>query len=220
MGWDIIFTGMFYFVKTPAAIRALHKERTWTMPVTGKEVYLTFDDGPHPSITPFVLDLLQQYKAKATFFCVGGNVRKYPQVYEKILAQGHSTGNHTYRHLNGWQSHTGPYISDIAFALRYIASHLFRPPYGKITPFQSKLLRERGIDNIKFKIIMWDVLSGDFDERLNADACISNVTKNTKPGSIVVFHDSDKAWPRLEKALPAVLENLSERGFVFKSIQA
>lgn len=211
---------MFYFVKTPHTVRAFHKDRTWSMPATGNEVYLTFDDGPHPTITPFILDLLQEYNASATFFCVGSNVKKFPQIYQKILDGGHSTGNHTFRHLNGWQSHTGPYISDVGFSLRYIASRLFRPPYGKISPFQSKLLRERGIDNIKFKIIMWDVLSGDFDQNIDAITCERNVIKNVKPGSIVVFHDSDKAWPRLEKALPAVLKNLSERGFVFKSIPA
>jgi len=207
-----------YFVKTPAAVRLLHKDRIWKMPSDKKDLFLTFDDGPHPEITPFVLDQLSRFQAKASFFCVGDNVRSFPKLYEEIMSKGHTVGNHTFRHLNGWRSHTGPYISDVAFALRYIHSRLFRPPYGKITPFQSKLLRERGIDNIRFRIVMWDVLSADFDDTLTAEDCIKNVVSNAEPGSIVVFHDSIKAWARLEKSLPAVLTHFADKGYQFKAL--
>lgn len=213
---------MFYFVKTPWLLKKLYPGCTWHMPSREKIIYLTFDDGPHPTITPYALDVLQQYQAKATFFCIGKNIVENPAIYRRILNEGHRTGNHTHNHFNGWKVKNDQYINNIIEAAKYIDSNLFRPPYGRITQFQIKILS--GIAAYKgsgrnFKIIMWDVLSGDFDQSLSAETCTLNVLNKTRPGSIVVFHDSEKAFPRMEKALPAMLEYFSKKGFRFEAIQ-
>lgn len=188
----------------------------WKIPVTEDVVYLTFDDGPDPEITPKVLDVLKDFDAKATFFCVGNNVVKYPEVYARILEEGHRTGNHSYSHLNGWKTPNEQYISDILKASAYIDSKLFRPPYGRMTAFQRKLLTGQFEGTKKlFDIIMWDVLSGDFDLSITAEKCRDNVIRNAERGSIITFHDSRKAYPRLEKALPESLKFLKEKGFKF-----
>lgn len=188
----------------------------WKIPVTEDVVYLTFDDGPDPEITPKVLDVLKDFDAKATFFCVGNNVVKYPEVYARILEEGHRTGNHSYSHLNGWKTPNEQYISDILKASAYIDSKLFRPPYGRMTAFQRKLLTGQFEGTKKlFDIIMWDVLSGDFDLSITAEKCRDNVIRNAERGSIITFHDSRKAYPRLEKALPESLKFLKEKGFRF-----
>ncbi len=188
----------------------------WKIPVTEDVVYLTFDDGPDPEITPKVLDVLKDFDAKATFFCVGNNVVKYPEVYARILEEGHRTGNHSYSHLNGWKTPNEQYISDILKASAYIDSKLFRPPYGRMTAFQRKLLTGQFEGRKKlFDIIMWDVLSGDFDLSITAEKCRDNVIRNAERGSIITFHDSRKAYPRLEKALPESLKFLKEKGFRF-----
>ena len=211
---------MLYFVKTPWWLKRLYPRCVWDIPVGEKIIYLTFDDGPHPAITPFVLDTLQQYNAKATFFCIGKNVAAHPDVYQRTLDEGHRVGNHTFNHLNGWKVTDEAYTQNILTAGKYIDSHLFRPPYGRITRFQVKLLT--GIRNSpttsNFNIIMWDVLSGDFDIKLTADTCASHVIKNTQPGSVVVFHDSDKAFPRLREELPQTLEHFSKQGYRFEAI--
>lgn len=203
---------MFYFVKTPWWLQKIYHEAIWKAGGKEHQVYLTFDDGPHPRITPYVLDCLKQYQAKATFFCIGNNVRKYPAIYHQVIEAGHRVGNHTEHHLNGWKATDEKYLQDIAAAAGVIDSNLFRPPYGRIRKSQLKRLADL---TPAMKTIMWDVLSGDFDLKLNSDQCIRNVIRHTSPGSIIVFHDSEKAFPRLEKTLPAVLENLSKRGFRF-----
>ena len=203
---------MFYFVKTPWWLQKIYHEAIWKAGGKEHQVYLTFDDGPHPRITPYVLDCLKQYQAKATFFCIGNNVRKYPAIYQQVIEAGHRVGNHTEHHLNGWKATDEKYLQDIAAAAGVIDSNLFRPPYGRIRKSQLKRLADL---TPAMKTIMWDVLSGDFDVKLNSDQCIRNVIRHTSPGSIIVFHDSEKAFPRLEKTLPAVLENLSKRGFRF-----
>lgn len=203
-----------YLTKTPFWLRSLYPSLVWRMPVEGeKKIYLTFDDGPHPQATPFVLDQLAAYGAKATFFCIGKNVVAEPEIYQRIIAEGHSIGNHTQHHLNGWKTDDATYLNDISTAEQYIASDLFRPPYGRIKRSQIKSLQQQ-----QKKIIMWDVLSADFDTRLTGEACLAYVLYHTQPGSIILFHDSEKAWDRMSVALPKVLKHFSERGFRFEGI--
>jgi peptidoglycan/xylan/chitin deacetylase (PgdA/CDA1 family) len=213
---------MFYFVKTPWLLKKLYARCTWQIPSREKIIYLTFDDGPHPIATPYVLDLLKKYQAKATFFCIGKNVVEHPAIYRRILDEGHRTGNHTFNHLNGWKVKNDQYIRNILDAAKHIDSNLFRPPYGRITKFQVKILTDiapyKGSDR-RFNIIMWDVLSGDFDTSLPAEACTINVINKTRPGSIVVFHDSEKAFPRMKDTLPDMLKYFSEKGYRFEVIQ-
>ena len=207
---------MFYFIKTPWFIKKIFSFGVWDMPLTNnKTVYLTFDDGPHPTITPFVLEELRKYKAKATFFCIGNNVYKYKNMYDSILEEGHAVGNHTQDHVNGWTTPDELYVSNIEAASKRIQSDLFRPPYGRMKKSQFNLLRKK-IPSMK--IIMWNVLSADFDISIDAEKCIHNVMKNIQPGSILVFHDSEKAFPRLQSTLPTVLKKLSEKGFLFEKI--
>lgn len=178
-------------------------------------MYLTFDDGPHPEATPFILEQLKKYDAQGTFFCIGKNVVEHPDIYQQILEAGHSTGNHTHNHVNGWKTSTDKYIENILEAGKYISSPLFRPPYGRITPFQVKQLK-RTVPGTK--IIMWDVLSADFDQEIDGEACVQNVVFKMKPGSIVVFHDSTKAWDRMSYALPRVLEYCKKQGYNMAAI--
>lgn len=211
---------MLYFCKTPWWLKRLYPRCVWDIPATEKILYLTFDDGPNPTATPYVLDQLRQHNAKATFFCIGKNVLEHSDIYQQTIYEGHRVGNHTFNHMNGWKVRDEQYLQNILMAGKYIDSHLFRPPYGKITRFQIKLLT--GIRNspnhINFRIIMWDVLSGDFDQALTFEDCALNVISHAKPGSIIVFHDSDKAFPRMKEALPRVLEHFSEKGFRFEAI--
>jgi peptidoglycan/xylan/chitin deacetylase (PgdA/CDA1 family) len=200
-----------YLIKTPFWLRAIYPNCTWKIPVQEKVIYLTFDDGPDPEATPFVLANLKKYNAKATFFCIGNNVLKHPNIYESILKEGHRVGNHTYDHLNGWKTEHNIYIDNIKDAMNIIDSTLFRPPYGRITKSQIKILKQT--DSLPNQIIMWDVLSGDFDIRIDGETCARNVINNTVPGSIIVFHDSQKAWDRMSIALPKVLEHFSNLGY-------
>jgi peptidoglycan-N-acetylglucosamine deacetylase len=202
-----------YLTKTPWWLRALYPSLVWRMPAREKKIYLTFDDGPHPVATPFVLDQLAAYGAKASFFCIGKNVAAEPDIYQRILAEGHAVGNHTQHHLNGWKTDDGEYINDTMKAAGYIQSNLFRPPYGRIKRSQIKRLEEKGM-----KIIMWDVLSADFDTNLTPQASLSYVLYHTKPGSVVLFHDSEKAWERMSGALPAVLQHFSAEGYTFEKL--
>ncbi|WP_291911440.1 polysaccharide deacetylase family protein [Chitinophaga sp. CB10] len=206
---------MFYLTKTPAILKAVYSSCIWNMPAGTNAVYLTFDDGPHPEATPFVLDQLKKYDAKATFFCIGKNVIEQPAIYQRILEEGHSVGNHTHNHLNGWKTGTDKYIENVLLAREYIQSSLFRPPYGRITPFQIRMLKKQ-IPGAK--IIMWDILSGDFDLDINGEACVQNVVFKLKPGSIVVFHDSTKAWDRMSYALPRVLEFCKKRQYELRAL--
>jgi len=206
---------MWYFIKTPWWLKKLYGNCIWEMPNTEKIIYLSFDDGPHPVITPFVLDTLAQYNAKATFFCIGKNVVEQSAVYERIVQEGHAVGNHTFNHLNGWHTNDAVYLQDIATAKKHIDAPLFRPPYGRITSFQLKIL---ATDQYQLTSIMWTVLSGDFDQKMSKEKCLQNVLTKTGKGSIVVFHDSEKAFEKLKYALPKVLEHFSRKGYQFKKI--
>jgi len=208
---------MFYFVKTPGWLKRIYDSYIWNIPVNDKILYLTFDDGPHPEATPFVLKELKKHNALATFFCIGKNVVSYPGIYKQIINEGHSVGNHTYNHLNGWKTGNDDYLKDIALASQEIDSDLFRPPYGRITSFQAKNLKPamRGKEP---KVIMWDVLSGDFDIDCTTQQCLANVLLASTSGSIIVFHDSEKAFPKLAYTLPRILNHFSEKGYLFKSL--
>ena len=208
---------MFYFVKTPGWLKRIYDSYIWSIPESDKILYLTFDDGPHPEATPFVLKELKKHKALATFFCIGKNVVSYPNIYKQIINEGHSVGNHTYNHLNGWKTSNDDYLKDIALASHEIDSDLFRPPYGRITSFQAKNLKPV-MKGKEPKVIMWDVLSGDFDPDCTAQQCLSNVLFASVRGSIVVFHDSEKAFPKLEYTLPRMLSHFSEKGYLFKAL--
>jgi peptidoglycan/xylan/chitin deacetylase (PgdA/CDA1 family) len=193
----------------------------WNMPRNKNTIYLSFDDGPHPEITPWVLNLLNDYQAKATFFCVGENILKFPEVFRQLISEGHSFGNHTNNHLKGWKTSTSQYLKNVLQAEASISEFrkdndnrkLFRPPYGKIKPSQVKRLQL-----LNYEIVMWDALSADFDPSISAENCYKNVIENSKSGSIVVFHDSEKASEKLRTVLPRVLEYYSKKGFNFKGI--
>ncbi len=206
-----------YWVKTPQWIKRFFPGRMiWDMPA-GEEpaVYLTFDDGPHPVATPFVLNQLEKYKAAATFFCVGNNVSHYPDIYRQVIAGGHTTGNHTYNHVNGWKAGSSHYIKNIERADKYINSTIFRPPYGRIKYSQIRKLRKK-YPNLK--IYMWDILSGDFDHSITPEQCLDNVLANITPGSIIVFHDSEKAMERMSYTLPLVLEYCHKKNWKMKAL--
>lgn len=205
-----------YFIKTPTIVKEIFNGYIWDIHNKEKAVYLTFDDGPHPEITPWVLEELKKYSAYATFFCIGKNVELFGETYTSILNSEHTTGNHTFNHLNGWKTENEKYIQDILMASRLIHSNIFRPPYGKIKVKQARSLK-KAFDN-KMDIVMWDVLSADFDKDCSAQQCINNVIENVRSGSIIVFHDSEKAFPNLRKALPVVLDFLSSQGYKLMKI--
>lgn len=207
--------------RTPFFLPLLYPSLTWRIPATGKELYLTFDDGPVSGPTDFVLETLLRFHAKATFFCIGDNIRKYPEVFRKISANGHAVGNHTFNHLNGWKTNPSSYLENIEQCNNEIKSHvtdlkdkdreslLFRPPYGRITRNQISALKD-------FKIIMWDVLSVDYNNSLASEKCLRNTIGATRAGSIIVFHDSYKAEKNLTYVLPRFVEHFSAQGFEFK----
>lgn len=215
----------FEWVKIPKIIKKIFSNYHWSYNPAGNSVYISFDDGPIPEVTPWVLKQLERYNAKATFFCIGDNIQKYPDIFRQIVKSGHSIGNHTQNHRNGWNAPVQEYIDNtqlchetINTALKGLESPnntslLFRPPYGKIKPTQSAQLRARG-----YKIIMWDVLSVDYKTSVSKEQCLENVLKNIAPGSIIVFHDSLKAFPRLEYALPKTLAFLQENNYRCKAI--
>jgi len=196
-----------FIAKTPRLLQALMPAYTWRIPTEERVVYLTFDDGPIPVLTPWVLDQLGAYEAKATFFCVGDNVVKHPKLFERLLAEGHSIGNHTFNHLNGWHTDTLAYLHNVRRCARVVHSRLFRPPYGKLMPLQRAFLERH------FQIIMWDVLSGDYDADISPDQCLAHVLDNVQPGSIVVLHDNLKAERNLRFVLPAALEFFAAGGW-------
>lgn len=203
---------MMYLVKTPQLIQNLFPHFTWKIPTTDKVMYLTFDDGPIPQVTPWVLEQLAAFDAKATFFCVGDNVAKHRQIFEEVKSAGHSLGNHTFNHLNGWKTENRPYFLNVRRCAHKLRSELFRPPYGKLRPKQSQFLQRH------YRIVMWDVLSGDFDASISKEQCLNNVLKNAGKGSIVVFHDSMKAWEKLEYTLPKVLAHFANLGYRFEAL--
>ena len=205
-----------YLIKTPFWLRLLYRSCIWRIPNKEMVLYLSFDDGPHPEATPFVLEQLAIFNAKASFFCIGKNVQLYPTIYEKIIAAKHTVGNHTQHHMNGWKSTNSAYLAEIQTAQSFIDSDLFRPPYGRIKFQQIKALRSR--PDLPQKIMMWDVLSGDFDTRISGEKCAQNVIEHAGPGSIIVFHDSAKAMDRLRIALPKVLLHFANLGYQFKAL--
>jgi len=206
-----------YLIKTPYWLQKLFpKQLIWSMPAEAEpSVYITFDDGPHPTATPYILEQLDKYDAKATFFCIGKNVVLYSDVYKQTLEKGHTIGNHTHNHLNGWKNDNATYRANIDEATKYIDSHCFRPPYGKIKRSQAKELAQ---SSPAWKIYMWNVLSADFDRSITPEKCLRNVLKNIEPGSIVIFHDSDKAWDRMSYALPRVLEFCKQKNWKIKAL--
>jgi len=201
-----------YLARTPALVKPLLKEFTWHVVGTGRSVYLTFDDGPTPEVTPWVLDTLAAYDARATFFCIGRNAQVNPDLLARIRKEGHAVGNHTHGHPSGWNTPTKAYLRDVLLCQAITGTKLFRPPYGRISRQQSRALGKR------FSLIMWDVLSGDFDTTINGERCLRNVVDHYEPGSIIVFHDSMKAEPRLRFALPRVLDHLVEEGYALRAL--
>ncbi len=198
-------------LKPPKIIRRLMPDLIWEID-DDEGVFLTFDDGPTPGVTEWILATLDKYDAKATFFVLGKNIEMYPDLYQRILDAGHRVGNHTYSHQKGWGMSLERYTEDVDFANDFIHSTLFRPPYAQITPAQTRLLAQR------YKLVMWDILSRDYNRRLSPRSCLKNVTKYLEPGSIVVFHDSVKAFRNMRYALPRTLERIRQMGLKCKSI--
>ena len=212
-----------YFIKTSSLLKFIFRNWVWSYASKKNVLYLTFDDGPTPEITEWTLNELAKYKAKATFFCIGKNIGEHPEIFQKIIEEKHTVGNHTNNHLNGWKTKTEIYLENIEESEKYFTQYLklktknlklFRPPYGKITLSQSRKIRKKG-----YKIIMWDVLSADFDTTISNENCLENVIRNIQNGSIIVFHDSIKSTEKLRFVLPKVLEYYSYHGFHFKSIE-
>ncbi|MCF8230960.1 MAG: polysaccharide deacetylase family protein [Bacteroidales bacterium] len=203
-----------YFIKTGKLIsKLIYPTLIWEIPTSRDEIFLTFDDGPSPGITEKALDILDQFDAKATFFLVGDKASQYPELVDEIIKRGHKTGNHTYHHLKGWGTDDEVYFEDIAKTDTLLHTKLFRPPHGKISRSQIAFLEN------KYHIIMWTVLSADFDTSIKAERCAHNVIHNTDKGSIIIFHDSPKASERMLYALPKTLENFRAKGYAFKSIE-
>ncbi|MDQ3108695.1 MAG: polysaccharide deacetylase family protein [Bacteroidota bacterium] len=196
-------------VRPPYLLRKLYPGAIWRMNKTEKKIYLTFDDGPVPGVTPEALSVLKTFGVKATFFCVGNNVEKHPEIYQQVIAEGHTTANHTFNHVDGWNTSTKEYLSEVAHCTRFVSSGLFRPPYGRMRPPQRKAISG------KYSIILWDVLTYDFDKTLTGETCLQLALKNSREGSIVVFHDSEKAKERMLYALPKYIEEMKARGFEF-----
>lgn len=201
-----------YFVKTPRVIQKLFPNFTWKVPTSEKTIYLTFDDGPNPEVTPWVLEQLAAYNAKATFFSIGEAVEKFPNVFNQVIEAGHTTGNHTYNHVSGWASDNIPFFHNARRCARLVNSSLFRPPFGRLKPKQAQFLQRH------YRIVMWDVLSGDFDQNITNEQCLANVINNAEGGSIVVFHDSAKAKDKLQFVLPKVLDHFAALGYTFEQL--
>lgn len=192
----------------PRMVTWLFPNRVWQIPTAQKEIFLSFDDGPHPRITPMVLDMLAAHGAKASFFCIGDRVKRFPDIYQRILDEGHAIGNHTFHHLNGWKTNDADYLTNITEAALCIDSRLFRPPYGRIKGSQARAIVATG-----FKTIMWTVLSGDYDAKLNPAQCANRVLENIEPGFIILFHDAEKAEKNMLFALEKLLEASKLQGF-------
>lgn len=201
-----------YFVKTPFYLKTVYPSLIWDMKKQNT-LYLTFDDGPIPVVTEEILNMLKSYNASATFFCIGENIRQNKNIFERILTDGHAIGNHTYHHLNGWKTDLETYVEDVRLCDLEYSTPLFRPPYGRIGFQQIQELKKQ------YRIIMWDVLSGDFDQDADVAKCTKNVIENTVDGSIIVFHDSLKAKDRVLKTLPLVLEHFSKAGYLFEKLE-
>ncbi|WP_439882252.1 polysaccharide deacetylase family protein [Pontibacter sp. MBLB2868] len=210
---------MIHLFKTPWLLKKLLPAYTWHKEVIGQKLYLTFDDGPIPAVTPWVLDQLDKYGARATFFCVGDNLVKYPDIAEQIIKQGHVLANHTFNHLKGWQTDEARYVRNVALCQKEVEKYaadrvrpLFRPPYGRITSKQAKQLQDR------YEIIMWDVLTNDYDSSLGQNRCLQKSISSTQSGSIIVFHDSLKARKNMMYVLPRYLEHFTNLGYTFDTL--
>ena len=219
--------------KYPATLRLLYPNRI-SLIQNSKAIYLTFDDGPVPEVTPWVLNELARFNAKASFFCIGDNVKKHPEIFRKVIKEGHCIGNHTFNHLNGWNSSTSNYIENTRQAEEIMVTtsevyrnenskfsenktpvyQLFRPPYGRIRNSQARSLKKQG-----YKLVMWDVISGDYDQEFSAEKCFQNVIDNAEPGSTIVLHDSQKAFQNLRVILPEILEYYKNKGLEFRSLK-
>ncbi len=200
-------------LKPPLLLKMIYgPDVIWNIPSEEDIIFLTFDDGPVPEATPEILTILKKYNAKATFFQVGENVKKYPELYQHVLNEGHSSGNHTFNHLNGWKTKTDDYTRNVEECTEYLDTNLFRPPFGRIKPRQVRNLKK------DYKIILWSVLSYDFHSGVTNEQCLENVKKHTKRGSIVVFHDSIQAKEKVLYTLPKVLEYFSEQEYRFEAI--
>lgn len=204
-----------FFIKTPRLIKLIFNNWIWGFSSEEKILYLTFDDGPTPEITDWTLKQLKNYNAKATFFCIGKNVVNHPEIYQNIMADNHSIGNHTNNHLNGYKTNTSEYIKNISECEKKFTKKttMFRPPYGKLKLSQARKLIKKG-----YKIIMWDILSADYDTKITPEECLENVIKNVDNGSIIVFHDSVKAQEKLKYVLPKILEFYTDKGYQFNAI--
>ena len=198
--------------QVPDYIQKIWRTPIWRINPAEKSVYLTFDDGPNPKVTPLVLDILDKFGVKATFFWVGENVKKYPEVFREVKRRGHTVGNHTFNHLKGYKSSTQDYVKNVWKADEYVHSNLFRPPHGRIKLSQIRTLKK------DFKIIMWDFITYDFDSKVTPDAILKEVKKRTRNGSIVIFHDSLKAEKNMLAALPKALEFWKEEGYEICSL--
>jgi len=198
--------------KSPDLLRALYPSLTWERKTDEKVVYLTFDDGPTVEVTDWVLDNLKDFNQKATFFCIGNNVELQPEIYQRVLAAGHEVGNHTQNHKNGWKSSTKRYKQEVEQCAEFVQSKLFRPPYGRIKRSQIQALKDQ------YEIVEWSVISKDYFPKLNIDRALKALKSNTYPGSIIVFHDSVKAFKNLEQILPAYLEYLRDQGYQSKTL--
>ncbi|PKP41040.1 MAG: polysaccharide deacetylase family protein [Bacteroidetes bacterium HGW-Bacteroidetes-10] len=201
------------YINPPKFLKKLFPSFIWSIDNEMDGVYLTFDDGPRPEVTPWILDQLDRHNAKATFFCIGKNVEMFPGLYSEIIRRGHAVGNHSYSHVKGWGMDTGLYVRDIDTASDLIHSNLFRPPYARIGPNQASVLSER------YKIVMWNVVSRDYSRRVSEKQCVKNVLPHLKPGAIIVFHDSIKSSRNLWHTLPIVLDEIDFRGFRCKKIE-
>jgi len=201
-----------YLVQPTYLIKSIYPKAIWRKEPTDKKLYLTFDDGPIPEITTWVLDVLKHYQVKATFFCVGNNVEKQPAIFQRILDEEHAVGNHTYNHLNGWKTHSPLYLKNVSRCKELVHSNLFRPPYGKMKKTQFNILRRY------YSIVLWDVLSGDYDKKTSPEKCLKNVVDKYRNGSIIVFHDNVKAWTNLQYALPKFIEHALKEGYRFESL--
>ncbi len=202
-----------YPIKIPTFLQHFFSNYLFRIPNTEKVIYLTFDDGPIPEVTPWVLGQLAAYRAQATFFMIGDNVQKYPTVYQQVMAANHRIGNHTFHHLNGWKTKNEVYFENVKKCAAFLDTELFRPPYGKLKPSQAQYLRNQ------YRIVLWEILSGDFDQAITSHQCLDNILKHATKGSIIVFHDSLKAEKHLRFVLPKVLKHFTEKGYIFKAIE-
>ena len=196
---------MLDFIKPPKIGRLFYKDLIFKIPNKENKIFLTFDDGPNPEVTPFILETLSKFNAKATFFCLGKQVEKHPTLFDQIISEGHQVGNHGYDHFNGWETKTEEYINNVIKASELIDSKLFRPPYGKMKVSQIKILKEN------YKLVLWDVSAQDYLPNITADKVVSNVENHTTEGSIIVMHDNGKVKPHLKNSLPAIVSTLVDR---------